>query len=246
MLREAKLAACGHEPAPAMGEPCGHCTIRHIGICHSLSDIDLDRVRRLVRIITVAPGRAIISEGDNAEYLFNVVSGALRVFRLLEDGRRQITGFLFPGDFLGLVFNDRYAYGADAITSTQLCRFSRRDLVALLPEIPTLEHRLLQDANNELTAAQDQILLLGRKTAKERVASFLLALAVRAGGSDHPAIAIDIPMTRADIADYLGLTTETISRTLTQLKKAKIIDLAEPARIEILRPNVIAGLGNAD
>jgi len=129
---------------------------------------------------------------------------------------------------------------------TQLCRFSRRDLVALLPEVPLLEHRLLQNATNELTAAQDQILLLGRKTAKERVAYFLHALAVRSGSPDRPAIAIDIPMTRSDIADYLGLTTETVSRTLTQLKKAKIINLAEPTRIEILRPGQISSLSNAE
>lgn len=239
-------ADCGHAPRPVLGEPCGHCVIRGIGICHSLGDFDLERLRKLIRIVNIEPGHTVIEEGAAAEYLFNVVTGSLRIFRLLADGRRQITGFLFPGDFLGLVFNDRHVYGAEAVQATTLCQFSRRGLVDLLPEIPPLEHRLLQDATNELTAAQDQILLLGRKTAKERVASFLQLLEHRAGNADKDKVVVDIPMTRADIADYLGLTTETVSRTLTSLKNAKIIQLTEPTRIEILRPGEIARLASAN
>ena len=208
-----------------LGGPCADCEIRSIGICAALKPDELERMHRIVKDVRFAEGQLIFSEGDPAESLFNVLTGAVRLVKLLPDGRRQITGFLLPGAFLGIALNSTYAYSAEAIVDTKLCRFGRREVEGLLKDIPNLEHRLLGEAANELVAAQDQMLLLGRKTAKERLASFLVGIsrnAKRHGFIDNP---IALPMSRTDIADFLGLTTETVSRTFTRLRQSKIIAL---------------------
>jgi CRP/FNR family transcriptional regulator len=239
MGKTSPIGQTGERACKTLGHPCDACEIRHIGVCAELKDPEIERVRRLARIQQYAKGQSIIEQGAPAEFLYNVVRGALRVFRLLADGRRQITGFLRPGDLLGLVFNESYAYGAEALTEVSLCRFPRPEFESLLAEIPTLERRLLVEASSELTQAQDQMLLLGRKTAKERVASFLSAWANRAERRGPPATTIELPMSRSDIADYLGLTTETVSRTFTQLKAARILKLIDPTHVEILQPQTI-------
>ena len=140
---------------------------------------------------------------------------------------------LFAGDFLGLANNETYAYSAEAVTHVALCRFPRRQLEALLERYPKMERRLLGMASHELAAAQEQMLLLGRKTAREKIASFLLTLSRRArkrGQRDNP---VAVPMSRTDIGDFLGLTTETVSRTFTQLKTAKLIVLLPNGKVEL-------------
>ena len=177
----------------------------------------------------------IFEETAPASYVFNVKNGAVKTYKLLPDGRRQITGFLFPGDFLGLVHNEVYVYSAEALVATELCRFPRRKFEALLEELPKLGQRLLVMASHELSAAQDRMMLLGRRTARERVVSFVLMLsqaAERRGQRNNPVV---LPMPRGDIADYLGLTIETVSRTLTHLKVEKLIKLPSDDRIELLQ-----------
>ena len=137
-----------------------------------MSANELSRLSTIISTINFDPGRTVIGEGEPASDLFNVVRGSVRLYKLLTDGRRQVTGFLFPGDFLGIALNDTYAYSAEAIEPVQLCRFPRKKLETLLAELPRLERKLLGTTAHELAAAQDQIVLLGRKTAKERVASF--------------------------------------------------------------------------
>lgn len=191
------------------------------------------------------PHSHLINEAENADNLFNITAGCVRLYKLLGDGRRQITGFLFPGDFLGLAVDETYGYSAEAITKVEACRFPRRRFEGLLDDIPKLERRLLGLASNELAAAQDQMLLLGRKTAQEKVASFLLTLSHRArqaGRTDNP---VELPMSRSDIADYLGLTTETVSRTFTQMKRTGAIRLMEGSRVAIPDPDVLEDISNA-
>jgi len=216
------------------GPQCDDCEIREISVCRSMSPPDLARLQAIISTTHVAAGQPITHEGEPAESLFNVVSGAVKLYKLLPDGRRQITGFLFPGDFLGIALNDTYVYTAEALTPVRLCRFPRRRLEALLREIPNLEHELLNEVATELVAAQDQMLLLGRKTARERVASFLLMLDRGTKRTNRPPNILDLPMSRGDIADYLGLTTETVSRTFTQLRKAGVIALTHRGEVEIL------------
>ena len=156
----------------------------------------------------------------------------LKLSKLLSDGRRQVTGFLLPGDYLGLASAERYIYSAEAVTPVRICRFARAAFLGLLEQFPALEKALLGRAATELAAAQKQMLLLGRKTARERVATFLAELAARAGNQGG---VVELSMTRTDIADYLGITTETVSRTLTSLRKDGLIDIPRPHLFKILQ-----------
>lgn len=232
--------------APGLQGRCAACEIRELSVCGALSETELARLRSIITGYRVEPGRIVIEEGGAATDLFNVVRGTVKLYKLLPDGRRQVTGFLFPGDFLGIALNDIYAYSAEAIEPLELCRFPRKKLEALLVELPRLERRLLGETAHELAAAQDQMLLLGRKTAKERVASFLISLSRRAVKRRRPASPLDIPMSRTDMADFLGLTTETVSRTLTQLRKAKLIAPDGRKGIAILDMNGLSALVDGD
>jgi CRP/FNR family transcriptional regulator len=155
--------------------------------------------------------------------VFNVTEGMVRLYKSLPDGRRQIVGFALPGDFLGLALMDRYGVAAEAVTQVRVCRFARPAFIAYVDDKPHLLRRLHEFAGHELSLAQDQMLLLGRKTAEEKVAAFLLNLQTRYARIGTPSVTIPLPMSRQDIADYLGLTIETVSRTLTRLAREKVI-----------------------
>lgn len=217
--------------ASAVDNPCAACEVRDIAVCGALDPGELRRLTAIMTQIELAPQKTIFYEGDPADYLYNVTQGAIRLHKLLPDGRRQITGFLFPGDFVGLAVNDVYAYTAETVDTVRLCRFPRAKLQTLIEEIPRFERRLLGMASNELIEAQDQILLLGRKTAQEKVASFLLMMSQRAAKRGQPSNPIELPMGRADIADFLGLTIETVSRTFTQLKTSGVMQLLDNSRV---------------
>lgn len=204
---------------------CADCDVRELTLCAPLDASEMRRLCGLLNRAEIEDGEVVTEEGEPAEFVFNVTGGAVRLFKLLPDGRRAITGFLFPGDFLGLTTRDHYTCSAEALGPVKLCRFSRTKLEALFSEIPKLERRLLGIASNELAAAQDQMVLLGRKSAGEKIASFLLLLSKRQTIRAMPADPVSLPMTRSDIADYLGLTTETVSRTITQLKTKGLIRL---------------------
>jgi CRP/FNR family transcriptional regulator len=173
----------------------------------------------------VAAGETFVSEGEAATHFFNITEGSVKVYKLMPDGRRQITGFLFAGDLLGLAVNDTYTYSAEALTPVTVCLFRRPQLERLLDDFPKMEKRLLAIASNELAAAQEQMMLLGRKTAQERIASFLLMLARREGRYGRSGDKLHLTMTRTDIGDYLGLTTETASRVFTSFRKRGWIEL---------------------
>ncbi|MGO1119006.1 cyclic nucleotide-binding domain-containing protein [Rhodovibrionaceae bacterium A322] len=193
----------------------------------------MSQVSSIVNHVEMGPGDYLFDEGEDANNIFSVTAGAVKVYKLLPDGRRQITGFLFAGDFLGLAHNEVYAYTAEAITHCVLCRFPRRDLEEMLVRYPKMERRLLGMASHELAAAQEQMLLLGRKTAKEKIASFLLSLSNRALQRGQVGNPVAVPMTRMDIGDYLGLTTETVSRAFTQLRNKGFIVLHAGGKVEI-------------
>jgi CRP/FNR family transcriptional regulator len=217
----------------AIINPCAACTVRDLAICRVLDDGELQRLAEIATNLQFTARQPVIDEGEPADFLFNVTSGTVRLYKLLPDGRRQITGFLHSGDFLGIALNEDYAYSAEAVNQVTLCRFPRRKLEALLDTFPHLEKQLLGVASNELVQAQDQMVLLGRKTAKEKIATFLLSLSKcqkNVGGTPSP---VSLPMSRADIADYLGLTTETVSRTFTALKRIHAIHLLDSSMVEL-------------
>jgi CRP/FNR family transcriptional regulator len=144
----------GIQPGPAARKsPCAACDIRDISICAALETDELKHLEEIVTRVVVQARETIFREADPADYLFNVTQGTVKVYKLLVDGRRQITGFFFPGDFLGLAHLNKYAYSAEAIEEVGLCRFSRRKLEKMLELYPKLERRLLQTASNELASA---------------------------------------------------------------------------------------------
>jgi CRP/FNR family transcriptional regulator len=224
--------------------PCEGCVARALSICNAVPGDELGRLAAARAHQQVAAGETFLDEGDPATHFFNLIEGAVKVFKLLPDGRRQITGFLFAGDLLGLAFNDSYTYSAEAITAVKLCRFPRRQLESLLDRFPKMEKRLLAMASNELAAAQEQMMLLGRKTAHERIASFLLSLARRERRRDRDGHRLHLPMTRTDIADYLGLTTETASRVFTSLRKRGTIELDAADSVRLTDPDTLEELAS--
>jgi CRP/FNR family transcriptional regulator, anaerobic regulatory protein len=219
---------------------CLHCQARPFSVCSVIADADLERLGAAAVTVSVQPGHTFIEEGDPAEHFFNVTAGTAKLFKLLPDGRRQVTGFAGVGYFLGLAVTSGYAFSAEALEPVRICRFSRSKLRTLLDDFPALEKKLLEVASNELVVAQEQMLLLGRKTARERLASFLIARAallphclgrIPAGAKEQ----IHLPMTRSDIADYLGLTIETVSRTLSRFKAERMIEIPSNSEIVLLK-----------
>ena len=208
------------------GPPCRNCdVVRELAFC---ADLSHDEIKRLatVRCHAHLPANfTVFREGDPADHIYSIANGAVKLYKLLPDGRRQIIGFLFSGDMFGLGLDGGYVYTAETVSPSQLCRFTHRKLDALLGDIPRLERKLFSMTVKDLVAAQEQMLLLGRKTAREKVATFLLKLSGKAMEQGLPATPIALPMSRADIADYLGLTIETVSRTFTQLKREGVIGL---------------------
>lgn len=235
------MADNGLVTAAAPDFPCQTCAVRDKAICRTLDDAELRQLNKIVTAVKLNTGGVVFYEGDDSTYLFNVVRGSLRLSKLLPDGRRQVTGFLFPGDFLGLSIAGLYPYTAEALTAAELCRFSRADLTRMLDRFPKLEHQLLRLASHELAEAQDHIMVLGRKTATERIATVLLKLADRIGRNVNGGRELDLPMNRSDLADYTGLTTETVSRTLSQLRKSGVIDSTGIRDLRIPRLDALAG-----
>jgi CRP/FNR family transcriptional regulator len=203
--------------------------VARLAICRGLARQAKSRIMAVSTLQKAAPRETIFSEGDEADGVYEVVSGMLQLYKLLPDGRRQITGFLGAGQILGLAPEGHHVYTAEAITNVTLCRYTRAGFDRLIDEVPGLARRLLYVASHELRAAQDQMLLLGRKGATEKVASFLLLMAEQQDCDDE----VFVPMARNEIADYLGLTTETVSRTFTKLKLEGVIGLPTPNQVEI-------------
>jgi CRP/FNR family transcriptional regulator len=215
-------------------EPCGHCDARPYSVCNAIGEPDLARLAAIAVVTEVPGGITFIAEAGAAHSFFNITRGTAKLFKLLPDGRRQITGFAGVGHFLGLAVSDTYAFSAEAIDTVRFCRFPRARLRALLDSFPAMEKRLLEVASNELVAAQEQMLLLGRKTARERLASFLVMQSRQGMPCHHPRTRFALPMTRSDIADYLGLTIETVSRTLTRFRAEGLIEIPGQSELVIL------------
>jgi len=177
-------------------------------------------------LVPFARNSEIYGENEPADYLYKVVSGTVRTYKVLVDGRRQIGGFYLPGDMFGLETGDEHTFSAEAITDCKVIVIKRSSVVALAARDNDVTRRMWELTAQELQRTQDRILVL-IKSAQERVAGFLLEMSDRASDGG----AVELPMSRQDIADYLGLTIETVSRTLTQLEKSATIALPTSRRI---------------
>jgi CRP/FNR family nitrogen fixation transcriptional regulator len=193
-----------------------------------------DEVRLIGATRTFGRDREIFGQGDPADCVYKVVSGAVRAFRLLADGRRQIADFYLPGDLFGVELGTERRSAAETLGETVLV-VARRHAVAAEPDHGA---RLWRLALRQLQRSQDHVLTLGRRSAIERVASFFIELAERLDADCE----FDLPMSRQDMADFLGLTIETVSRTLTQLQADGLIALSGCRRVRLMRPAALAEL----
>jgi CRP/FNR family transcriptional regulator len=222
---------CVHYDAHARS--CSQCSVRLVSVCAVLSPAELQEMEAMSRGARFAAREILVSQGAQADSVFTVTEGVVRLYRLLSDGRRQVLGFALPGDFLGLSLLDIYNFSADAVTDTSVCRFPRKAFIAYAEPRPHLMQRLHEFASHELSLAQDQMVLLGRRTAEERVGAFLISLRDRLARLGHASATLPLAMSRQDIADYVGLTIETVSRTFTKLAKARSI-LIVPGGVRLL------------
>ena len=181
---------------------------------------------------------ALFCEGDDADFLYEVVDGVMCNYRILVDGRRQIISFAYPGDLIGLGQTDSYRFSCEAACSARVRSIPKGGLMRDAQGQASLGHRLLEIATAELASMHEHQLLLGRKSAIEKLATFLLILARKNGGEDAQSASFELPMIRADIADYLGMTIETVSRNMTKLKIAGIINL--PKTTTVVVPDIQA------
>jgi CRP/FNR family transcriptional regulator len=187
----------------------------------------------------------LFHEGDPATRVFTLTRGTLKLYKLLADGRRHVTGFMYPGDFLGISVDDEHAFTAEALEETKLCWFPRNRFDDFVEEHPSMERELYRTAAHELAAAQRQMLLLGRKTATERLATFILSLADRLERGSR-AKTVRLPMSRSDIADYLGLTKETVSRVLSAMKRDRLVRLQAIDEVELIDRNGLAQIAECE
>lgn len=192
------------------------------------------------------PGQSLFWQGEPASAIFRVSSGVVRTFRFLADGRRGITGFYFAGDMLAVSAERQHVCSAEAISHARIQRVPRARLCSLMAEAPLLREQFLLTVSAELSTAQHQLLMLSQKFADERVATLLALLASKIGRRKGGHIEFDAALSRCDMADYLGLTVETVCRVITRLRREKYIALVGRKTIVISRPTELLRLAGED
>ena len=202
---------------------CRACEVRHGGVCGALTSEQLSELNKHSFRNRLDTGAEVIGQGETVVNYSNIMRGVVKLTKVMADGRQQIVGLQFAPDFLGRPFLEESAITAEAATESEVCNFPRHVLDRLVKKTPELEHKLHRQALKELDEARDWMLTLGRKTAQEKVASFLYLIATHIDPESGNASTFDLPLSRADIADFLGLTIETVSRQMTKLRKDGII-----------------------
>jgi len=214
---------------PSITLDCGDCPIRHSAVCARCETdelVELDKIKYYRRF---EAGQTIVWSGDRMEFVGSVVTGIATLTQTMEDGRTQMVGLLLPSDFVGRPGRSGAAYDVVAISDLVMCCFRKKPFEKLMGETPHIAHRLLEMTLDELDAAREWMVVLGRKTAREKIASLLMILARRNASltPDGPVDPLEfhLPLTREAMADYLGLTLETVSRQISALKKDGVIVL---------------------
>jgi CRP/FNR family transcriptional regulator len=218
---------------------CASCEARHRGICGALEPEQLASLAKASSKHMTDAGRELVGDAEQVSHYSNILSGVVKLTKTLSDGRQQIVGLQFAPDFLGRPFKVESSMNAEAATDVSLCSFPKAAIERMMKASPELEHRLYEQTLRELDEAREWMVTLGRKTAAEKVASFLLMIARHidpTAGADRETATFDLPLTRADIADFLGLTIETVSRHITRLRVDGVI------RIENYRHVIVPSL----
>lgn len=221
------------EDAPAA---CRNCNVRHSGICGVLDNPQLHALARHTRSSHHEVGSELFGDETDITSYANVVSGVIKLMKVLEDGRQQVVGLKFANDFIGRVHATSNALSAEAASAVELCQVPRAVLETMLENNRPLEQRLMKETLRELDEAREWMVTLGRKSAAERVASFLYLIALHVQPSlGHTAAEVeyDLPLTRSDMADFLGLSIETVSRQLTELRRIEVVVIRNKRHVTI-------------
>ncbi len=210
-------------------QQCHDCPIRHRAVCARCEEDELARLEKMKYYRSFQAGQTVIWSGDKMDFVASVVSGIATLTQTMEDGRRQMVGMLLPSDFVGRPGRTNAAYDVTATTDLVMCCFRKKPFEDMMIETPHIGQRLLEMTLDELDAAREWMLLLGRKTAREKIASLMAIIArrdaaLRATDGQGPLV-FDLPLTREEMADYLGLTLETVSRQISALKRDGVIQL---------------------
>jgi CRP/FNR family transcriptional regulator len=226
---------------------CDTCAVRNRAICSALEPGELAALNGIGRRRMLSAGESLIWEGDDSVLVANVIDGILKLSTGTEDGREQIVGVVYPADFIGRPFGATTRHSVTALTDAHVCVFARADFDRFAGEHPQLEHKLLQRTLSELDRTRSWMLLLARKSAEEKIATFLLDMSERLAqsaceGSGNPLDRFDLPFSRQQIGDVLGLTIETVSRQMTRLKRDGVIDLPTRRAVEILNRAELAAI----
>ncbi|MFT7057554.1 MAG: CRP/FNR family transcriptional regulator [Pseudorhodobacter sp.] len=208
---------------------CGDCPIRHRAVCARCETDELGQLEQIKYYRSYQAGQTVVWSGDRMDFVASVVTGIATLTQTMEDGRRQMVGLLLPSDFVGRPGRANAAYDVTATTDLVMCCFRKKPFEDMMLATPHISQRLLEMTLDELDAAREWMLLLGRKTAREKIASLLAIIARRDASLQlkTPAgkIVFDLPLTREEMADYLGLTLETVSRQMSSLRKDGVISL---------------------
>lgn len=216
---------------------CDGCPIRHRAVCARCETDELELLEQIKYYRSYEAGQTVIWSGDQMDFVGSVVSGISTLTQTMEDGRTQMVGLLLPSDFVGRPGRDRAAYDVVAVTDMVMCCFRRKPFEAMMAKTPHIAERLLEMTLDELDAAREWMLVLGRKTAREKIASLLAIIARRDATlkmqETQGRLVFDLPLTREAMADYLGLTLETVSRQISALKREGVIELEGKRHVTI-------------
>ncbi|MEZ5732606.1 MAG: Crp/Fnr family transcriptional regulator [Paracoccaceae bacterium] len=222
---------------PNLSVRCGACPIRHRAVCAKCEASELAQLDEVKYYRSFEAGQVLVWSGDRMDFVASVVSGVATLTQVLEDGRTQTVGLLFPSDFVGRPGRERAPYNVIATTDLLMCCFRKKPFEDLMARTPHIGERLLEMTLDELDAARQWMLLLGRKTAREKIASLLVIVAQRDASLHLSApkgkVSFDLPLTREAMADYLGLTLETVSRQISSLKRDGLIALEGKRHITV-------------
>ena len=216
---------------------CGDCPIRHRAVCSRCEDDELMQLEQIKYYRSFQAGQTVIWSGDRMDFVASVVTGVATLSQTMEDGRRQMVGLLLPSDFVGRPGRATVAYDVTATTDLVMCCFRKKPFEEMMLSMPHVGQRLLEMTLDELDSAREWMMLLGRKTAREKIASLLSIIARRDASlsvkQPSKRLVFDLPLTREEMADYLGLTLETVSRQISALRKDKVISLEGKRHVTI-------------
>jgi len=226
-----------NEPTLHHPQDCGNCPIRHRAVCARCETDELEVLEEIKYYRSFEAGQTVVWSGDKMDFVGSVVSGIASLTQTMEDGRTQMVGLLLPSDFVGRPGRDGAAYDVVATTDLVMCCFRKKPFERMMLETPHIAQRLLEMTLDELDAAREWMLVLGRKTAREKIASLLSIIARRDASlklsGAQGTLVFDLPLTREAMADYLGLTLETVSRQMSALKRDGVILLEGKRHVTI-------------